>query len=381
MPAFLILLKRKPKSITPLDYKTGKEPDYAIIVTAFEETDLLPAAIDSILKLRYNNFLVYVVADNCDVSTLEFDNERIILLRPEKVIASNTGSHLYAIERFKRNHERFTIIDSDNLVHPDFLRELNKVFAIGFEAVQGTREAKNLNSIYACLDAARDIYYHFYDGRMLFGAGSSATLSGSGMAFTLDLYNKHLRPLQIKGPGFDKVWQAAIVSQDLRIAFAPEAIVYDEKTSGSEQLVKQRSRWINTWFSYYSYGFKMIFNGLKNISINQVLFGIVLLRPPLFIFLILSLLCMVINIVVNPWFALIWAIAFLVFIGGFLIALRRSETDRRIWKSLWNIPEFISLQIISLIKMRSGSGNSITTIHSEKLNLNDVIKPDQKKHI
>src|SRR5690606_23190952 len=135
---------------------------------------------------------------------------RVVLLIPEETIASNTGSILYAAERFRRGHERFTIIDSDNLVHPGFLEELNKFFDMGYKAVQGLRKAKNLNSIYACLDAARDIYYHFYDGKLLFNSGSSATLSGSGMAFSLDLYDNHLRHLQVKGAGFDKVWQAAV---------------------------------------------------------------------------------------------------------------------------------------------------------------------------
>jgi hypothetical protein len=48
---------------------------------------------------------------------------------------------------------------------------------MGFAAVQGERKAKNLDTTYACLDAARDIYYHFYDGKLLFHIGSSATLA------------------------------------------------------------------------------------------------------------------------------------------------------------------------------------------------------------
>jgi hypothetical protein len=62
------------------------------------------------------------------------------------------------------------------LVEPEYLHELDRYFNAGFSAVQGIREAKNLNTTYACLDAARDIYYHFYDGKILFGIGSSATL-------------------------------------------------------------------------------------------------------------------------------------------------------------------------------------------------------------
>ena len=162
---------------------SSKEYDYAIIVTAYEETSLFPSVIESILKLSYSNYLVYVVADKCDVSGLSFADEKVILLQPETVLASNTKSHFYAIKHFRRKHEILTIIDSDNLVDPEYLNELNTYFNQGFKAVQGLRSPKNLNSAIARLDAVRDMYYHFYDGENLFDLGSSSTLSGSGMAF------------------------------------------------------------------------------------------------------------------------------------------------------------------------------------------------------
>ena len=185
------------------------EGDYAIIVTAYEQTELLPSVVESILRLNYTNYLVYVVADKCDISNLKFNDPKVILLRPEEALSSNIKSHFYAINRFKRPHDRITIVDSDNLVHREYLNELNKVFDQGFEAVQGVREAKNLNTHYACLDAARDIYYRLVDNKLLYEIGSSATLSGSGMAFTTNLYKESLENLHIEGAGFDKVLQFA----------------------------------------------------------------------------------------------------------------------------------------------------------------------------
>lgn len=224
------------------------EADFAVIVTAYEQTDTLPPVVESILKLDYKNYLIYIVADKCDVTTLKFADDRVVVLRPPETLASNTGSHFYAIRNFKRAHERLVIIDSDNLVDLQLLNQLNLYFDAGFQAVQGLRKAKNLETTYACLDAARDIYYHFYDGEVLFNLGSSATLSGSGMAFKTSLYRECLEKLDITGAGFDKVLQKEIVSRGLRIAFNENAVVYDEKTSRSDQLVKQRARWINTWW-------------------------------------------------------------------------------------------------------------------------------------
>lgn len=339
------------------------ESDYAIIVTAFQQTALLKSVIDSILNLDYANYQVYVVADDCDISNLHFEDSRIIILRPEKVIASNTGSHFYAINNFIRDHERVTIVDSDNILDKRYLKEMDKAFNKGSKAVQGIRLAKNLDTTYACLDAARDIYYHFYDCKLLYGAGSSATLSGSGMAFDTNLYKICLQSLEISGAGFDKVLQHALVRRGHRIAYSSNAILYDEKTSQSGQLVRQRARWINTWFKYFSFGFDLIWIGIKNFNFNQFLFGTVLLRPPLFIFLILSVILMVINLVIDPKTAVAWALALTVFVAGFALALKSSNPPSKVYKALLGIPKFMFFQIVSLLKVRSANKISVATEH------------------
>ncbi|WP_255484710.1 glycosyltransferase [Mucilaginibacter sp. X5P1] len=371
----LFIFYRKSKEALPVVY----ESDYGIIVTAYEQTDSLPAVVTSILKLNYTNYLVYIVADKCDITGLDFNDERVILLRPEETLASNTRSHFYAIRNFKRPHTRLTIIDSDNLVAPEYLHELDKYFDKGFLAVQGVRDAKNLNTTYARLDAARDIYYHFYDGKILFGIGSSATLAGSGMAFTTQLYRDSLENTDITGAGFDKVLQSIIVGNDLRIAFADKAIVYDEKTTHADQLVKQRSRWINTWFKYFRFGFTLVFKGITNFSRNQFLFGLILLRPPLFIFLILSVVFMLINFFVSTTAVFIWLLGLILFVTGFYISLAKSDTDKRIYQSLINIPKFIFYQVLSLLKVRNANKHSVATTHyyNTETTENDKVKNDE----
>jgi cellulose synthase/poly-beta-1,6-N-acetylglucosamine synthase-like glycosyltransferase len=350
------------------------EPDYGIIVTAYKQTHALKDVVASLLNQHYTNFIIYIVADQCDVSELNFNHPKVVVLRPETALQSNTRSHFYAINRFVRPHPRLTIIDSDNLVHPAYLSEMNMVFIKGYQAVQGLRAAKNLNTTYACLDAARDIYYHFYDGKLLFKAGSSATLSGSGMAFTTELYKFCLEKLDVTGAGFDKVLQAEIVKLNLQIAFASKAIVYDEKTMHSEQLVNQRARWISTWFRYFGFGFKILLRGLKRFSKNQVLFGLVLLRPPLFIFLILSAVCAIANFWINPAFTWIWLVGFASFILSFLIALIHSKTDRRIYQALIGIPGFIFYQILSLINVRKANQRSVATDHFYQSDIEKVMQ-------
>lgn len=339
------------------------EYDYAIIVTAFEQTDLLPSVVGSILKLNYSNYLVYVVADKCDISNLSFDSERVVLLRPEETLASNTKSHFYAINNFKRAHDYMTIIDSDNLVDPEYLNELNKFFAADFIAVQGVRKAKNLNTSYACLDEAGDMYYRFIDRKLLFEIGSSASLAGSGMAFSTQFYKDCLEFLNIEGAGFDKVLQMEILNKGKRIAFAEKAIVFDEKTSKPTQLVNQRARWINTWFKYAGKGVKLMGTGIGNLNLNQFLCGLVFFRPPLFIVIGLTGLCMFVNIFVMPQLLFFWLFAIISFFLIFFVALNYFKAPKLVYSSLSRIPVFIFLQIISLFKAKRANKISTATVH------------------
>lgn len=350
------------------------EPDYGIIVTAYQQTNTLAEVVDSLLKQQYKNFIIYVVADQCDISDLNFNHPQVVVLRPEKALESNIGSHFYAINRFVRPHPRVTIIDSDNIVHPAFLTEMNIAFTKGYQAIQGLRAAKNLNTTYACIDAARDIYYHYYDGKLLFKAGSSATLSGSGMSFTTELYKFCLENLDINGPGFDKVLQAEIVNYRLQIAFAKKAIVYDEKTMYPEQLVSQRTRWIGAWFRYSGFGLKLMIRGLGNLSKNQFLFGMVLFRPPIFIFLILSAFCTIANLWILPAYTWMWLAGFASFIVGFFIALINSKTDVRIYKALAGIPMFMFYQVLALMKIGKAYKKSIATDHYYQADIEKVMQ-------
>lgn len=352
--------------------KSAFERDYAIIVTAYEQTYTLEAVVTSLLKLNYSNYLIYVVADKCDITNLHFDDKKVILLRPEETLQSNTRSHFYAINHFKRKHELLTIIDSDNLVEPEYLNELNTLFDQGYEAVQGVRKAKNLDTVYACLDAVQDIYYHFYDREILFAIGSSATVAGSGMAFTTALYKHYLENFDIKGAGFDKVLQIEILRQKKRIAFAKNAIVYDEKTSQSDQLVKQRARWFNTWFKYAGLGVRLLFIGCVNFNWNQFLFALMFLRPPLFLVVLSSFSLTIVGFFVNSLFVYCWLIAFILFFGAVLVALIHSKAESRIYKAMRGIPLFMYYQSLSLMKIRKANKISVATKHFHNKTIEEV---------
>ncbi len=362
MPLLLVVSKYFRKTSKARDC-ISHSADYAIIVTAYQQTQQLRSVVDSILKLNYSNYIVYIVADNCDDENLFFDHKQVVVLRPPEVLASNIKSHFYAIRRFKRSHERLTIIDSDNLLDSEYLNELNLVFDEGYQAVQGVRKAKNLNTPYACLDEAGDIYYRMIDRKLLFEAGSSAALSGSGMAFTTELYLQCLEKAKIEGAGFDKVLQYELLTRNHIIAFAEKAIVFDEKTSVTGQLVKQRSRWINTWFKYTYLGWKLLMASLIKPNLNRFWFSLMLLRPPLFMLIGVASVCFVINLFFNAWMAVAWMGALCVFAAIVTYSLYYFKADRKIYRSLISVPMFIGYQLLALVKAKKANKLSVATEH------------------
>lgn len=362
MPLLLVVSKyvRKTRKLsTGMPYSA----DYAIIVTAYQQTKQLASVVDSILKLNYSNYIVYIVADNCGDEDLFFDHKQVVVLRPPEVLASNVKSHFYAITHFKRPHDRLTIIDSDNIVDREYLNELNVVFDKGYQAVQGVRKAKNLNTPYACLDEAGDIYYRMIDRKLLFEAGSSAALSGSGMAFTTELYRQCLEKAEINGAGFDKVLQYELLMRNHVIAFAEAAIVFDEKTSMTGQLVKQRSRWINTWFKYTYLGGKLFIASLTKPSLNRFWFSLMLLRPPLFMLIGIASICVVINLFFDAWMAVAWMGGLAVFALIVAYSLYYFKADQKIYRSLISVPKFVGYQLLALLKAKKANKLSVATEH------------------
>src|SRR5438270_2218504 len=108
--------------------------DFAAIITAHQDARFIEPLVDSFLKQKYENFIVYVVADDCDINGLRFNDSRIILLKPVPALHAKIHSIKYAVEHFKREHDVMIIFDSDNLVHPSYLEVLNDHFRRGFRA-------------------------------------------------------------------------------------------------------------------------------------------------------------------------------------------------------------------------------------------------------
>jgi cellulose synthase/poly-beta-1,6-N-acetylglucosamine synthase-like glycosyltransferase len=360
---------------TPYDRKpflTDKNFEFGFIVTAHQEVQFILPIVDSILKQTYRNFHVYVVADDCDLTSLHFTDTRVTILKPEPALHAKIKSIRYALAHFNRKHDAVIILDSDNLIHPNFLDVMNNHFRKGYRVVQCDFKPKNTDTVYARMDAIGDMFNFFTDREARMRLGLSASIWGSGVAIDYDLYNE-VEYNNFLG-GFDKKLQAHLVQRVNRIAFAPEAILYDEKIASGKSLETQRTRWISAYFKYFNESWAIFRNGLKTANLNLMYFGFTALQPPLFIVLGAALLFTVVDYFVHFPLFIAWLVILLSFVLSFIGIVALKGKSLRYLQALFMIPVFVLRQVMALFKMGKAKKSFLKTQHTELVFIDDILK-------
>ncbi len=365
--------------------KIEKEFDFGCIITAYKNAEITKPLIASILKQEYQNFEIYLLADNCDVSDWDLHDEKLTVISPDPPLNLKIKSIIHAVEQFKRNHEYTIIFDADNLAHPNFFKVLNKYCNSGLRSIQGQRTAKNLDTIYACTDSLGEFYKNYIERYAPYLIGSSAVISGSGMAIETNLYKEYLygpeisegKHLNKKMLQEDKILQNVLLAKNEKISYAWDAIVYDEKVVSGEQVETQRSRWIYSYFQNLPNSLGFIFKGIKNFSFNQFFFGLMTASPPLFILVLLAVILTVINYFVNPLMFINLAVAIAIFAFNVFFSLYLSKVPKQVWKAVWGLPLFIFNQIKAMLKMGNPDKNFKASEHTRSVSIDDLVGKDK----
>ncbi|MFW5700504.1 MAG: glycosyltransferase [Cyclobacteriaceae bacterium] len=355
--------------------------DFAFIITAYKNLNITKFCVESLYQQTRTNYHIYLIADDCEEDdNAEFEqNELLSILRPEKKLGSKVRSLKYALDNFKRDHQYICVLDPDNLLAQDFIQEISGYIENGYAAVQGRRVAKNTDTLYAKLDTIGESYHNYVQRYLPFSLNSSATIAGSGMVIKNDLFISYFENPVIKKSfnkvilGEDKVLHNHIVANGFRIAYAKNAVVYDEKISSGHQAERQRTRWINTYFQNIKQAGTLFFVGIINFNWNSFLFGLISLTPPLFILFALSLLISVISIFFVPTLSLVLVAGMLVFVFNFTMVLKLSNLPNSIIMAIWAIPLFIFRQIKALFNLHKSRNDFLTTNNSKSISLDKIL--------
>jgi cellulose synthase/poly-beta-1,6-N-acetylglucosamine synthase-like glycosyltransferase len=256
---FLGLFRRKEKkNYTPKN-------KFALLIAAHNEEVVIGSLIESMLKLDYPKEMydVFVIADNCTDNTAEI--ARGYGVNVCERFAKDKRGKGYALEwmfaklfAMEKQYDAIAIFDADNLVHKDFLREINSKLQEGYKVVQGYIDSKNPEDSW--IAAAYSIAF-WTQNRMYQLARANVGLSNQigGTGFAIE--TKTLKKLG---------WGATCLTEDLeftcklvlngeKVGWAHDAIIYDEKPLKLRQSWTQRKRWMQGFTDVASrYFFKLI---------------------------------------------------------------------------------------------------------------------------
>ncbi|SDL07418.1 Glycosyltransferase, catalytic subunit of cellulose synthase and poly-beta-1,6-N-acetylglucosamine synthase [Catalinimonas alkaloidigena] len=374
----MLSLLAKDNQVVPDE--AGPYQNFACVITAYRDADVAGPLVAALLQQHYPHYRIYLVADGCDAKAFRYNDPSLTVLFPEVPLNAKSRSIAYALEHFTEAHDAVVVFDPDNLVRPDYLRCLNGYFQAGYRAVQGMRTAKNLNTAIACLDSLGEFYYNFVVRLVPFRLGSSSTIAGSGMAVATPLYQAHLASEPIRSgkvvAAEDKILHGQLVAQGVRIAFAPEAVVYDEKVDTKEAIQRQRTRWLNGFFKSIPASLALVGRGLRRLNFNQLYFGVMTVYPPLSVLLLATFALIGLNLFLFPGYSLLLAGGLVLFALNFLFVLKRQQVPRMVWRALADIPFFLVSQIKSLLGMKKANRDFLVTRSVHHLSLEEVMHPN-----
>lgn len=338
---------------------------FAVLFPAYKEDRIIVSVIESFLKQDYppDLYQIVVISDHMQDSTNErLSHLPVTLLKANYDNSSKAKALNLAIDSLPAEfYDIVVILDADNIVEPDFLKEINKVFDTGIQAVQAHRTAKNRNTEIAILDGISEEVNNSIFRRGHVRLGISSALIGSGMAFDYNLFAKNVKYLTTTGE--DKELEALLLKQRVFVEFLDQVYVYDEKTQDQKGFYNQRRRWIATQFAQWGRVFKdlpgAVFSG--NIDYTDKLLQW-LLPPRLILFGGIIIMGTIMQILDWP-LAIKWWSLFVIIGITLCLGIPDKMVDDKFKKSIRKLPILFFMMVLNIFRIK---GANSKFVHTEK---------------
>jgi len=279
---------------------------FAAVVSARNEEAVIGELLKTLNAQNYPKHLLdlYVIADNCTDNTAgvaEENGARVVVRNNTKLIGKG-----YALDYFfaglDEKYDGYFVFDADNLVDPNFVAEMNKVFDQGYAAVTSYRNSKNYGSNW--LTAGYSLWFlreACFLNQPRMALGTNCAISGTGFLISHEVIEKH------------NGWPFHLLTEDIqfsvvcaisgdKIGYADRAVLFDEQPTSFRQSWNQRLRWSKGFYQVISkYCGKLIRGILKGKENAFSCFDMLMTVAPS---IMLTLVCIVVNAVVLILFAM-----------------------------------------------------------------------------
>lgn len=259
---FVGLLKK------PKKFEASAQHRFAVVVSARNESSVIGNLIASIRSQNYPRELVdiFIIADNCTDNTAEIARsagaivyERFNKEQVGKGYALDRMFNIIETEYVDKNYEGYIIFDADNVLDPNYIAEMNKVFDNGYRIITSYRNSKNYDTNW--ITAGYSLWFlreakYLNNARMQLG--TSCAISGTGFLVSADVIREN------------NGWIHHLLTEDIefttdsiihgeKIGYCADAILYDEQPTKFSQSYTQRLRWAKGFYQVFkNYGAKLV---------------------------------------------------------------------------------------------------------------------------
>lgn len=253
---FVVLTRKAPKQTASKDHR------YAVLIAARNESAVISDLIASIKSQNYPQRLIdiFVIADNCTDDTAEVARRAgaKVFQRFNQELVGKGYALDYGLKRIWSEYpdagfEAYFVFDADNVLDANYFREMNKTFDGGAKASTSYRNSKNFDSNW--ISAGYGVWF-LREAKFLNQArltlSTSCAVSGTGFFIADEVLRKaggwkwHLLTEDIE-------FSASSITDGLRIAYNPNAILYDEQPTTFRDSWNQRARWAKGFYQVFAH--------------------------------------------------------------------------------------------------------------------------------
>lgn len=266
-----------------------KNHKYAYIVSARNESNVLPFLIDSIYEQDYPRELmqVFVVADNCtdDTEKIAQEHGAIVFVRNDSIKVGKSYALDYAFRKIMSDHqyddfEAFFVFDADNLVTKNYTYEMNKLFDSGVKVGTSFRDSKNFSKNWLTAGQGMSFYREcllLHHSRTLLGLGTC--ISGTGFFVKKEIIQQY-GGWKFNSMVEDIEFSLNCAIDGIKVEYCESAVFYDEQPETLKYSLNQRLRWCKgTHQCCAKYDGKMLKRVFSNF--NQTIFELMAFVAPL----------------------------------------------------------------------------------------------------
>lgn len=259
-------------------HKAVKQHRFAVLISARNESAVIANLLESIKGQTYPSELVdiFLVADNCTDNTAEIARGcgAHVYERFDKVNVGKGYALNYVLKHIKEEYgedrfDAYFVFDADNVLDPNYIEEMNKTFSDGYKIITSYRNSKNYGDNWISAGYAlwflRESKYLNYPRMLL---NTSCAISGTGFMFSKEIlkrignWNYYLLTEDIE-------FTVDHVTNDYKIGFCKNAVLYDEQPNEFGQSVRQRMRWAKGYIQVFcNYGKRLIKGTVKGNSFS-----------------------------------------------------------------------------------------------------------------